>query len=207
MSNYLNTMSVLILAGGQSARMGEDKALIEVNHQPLLQRVCHVAVTVSSAVYILTPWPERYQTIVPAHCQFIPESQPNQGPLVALANGLKTLNTDWVLLLACDLPFLDPTLLQQWIKLLDQVPQSTLAVVPYHASRWQPLCGFYRRQCEGNLQRFIQQGGRSFQQWLPQIEVYSISIDPTQELMLLNCNTPTELERIRYIHGQVDERI
>lgn len=200
MSNHLQTLSVLILAGGKSSRMGEDKALIEVDHQPLLQRVCHVATQVSSTIYILTPWRERYQSIVPANCQFLPESQPNQGPLVALANGLTTLNTDWVLLLGCDLPFLDSTILQQWIKGLDQVPQSTLAVVPYQASRWQPLCGFYRRQCYVNLQRFIQQGGRSFQQWLPQIEVRSIPIEQTQELMLLNCNTPEELNRIRQIN-------
>jgi molybdopterin-guanine dinucleotide biosynthesis protein A len=90
MASHLQTLSVLILAGGQSSRMGEDKALIEVDHQPLLQRVCHVAITLSSAIYILTPWPERYQAIVPTDCHFLPESQPNQGPLVALANGLAT---------------------------------------------------------------------------------------------------------------------
>jgi molybdopterin-guanine dinucleotide biosynthesis protein A len=198
MASPIQTFSVLILAGGQSSRMGEDKALIEIDHQPLLQRVCHVAITVSSAVYILTPWLQRYQTIVPANCQFLRESQPHQGPLLALSNGLTILNTDWVLLLACDLPFLDSTILQQWIKRLDQVPQSTLAVVPYQGSRWQPLCGFYRRQCDVDLQRFIQQGGRSFQQWLPQIEVHSILIDQAQEFMLLNCNTPAELQKIRH---------
>ncbi len=202
MSNSLNTVSILILAGGQSSRMGEDKALIEVDEKPLIQRVCEVAMKVSSSIYIMTPWQERYQAIVPANCQFLPESQPKQGPLVALANGLTTIKTDWVLLLACDLPFLDYTILQQWMHQLDTVPESTLAVVPYQASRWQPLCGFYRRQCYPDLQKFIQQGGRSFQQWLPQIEVRSISLDSTQELMLLNCNTPAELQRIRHISSE-----
>jgi molybdopterin-guanine dinucleotide biosynthesis protein A len=202
MASHLQTLSVLILAGGQSSRMGEDKALIEVDHQPLLQRVCHVAITLSSAIYILTPWPERYQAIVPTDCHFLPESQPNQGPLVALANGLATLKTDWVLLLACDLPFLDGTVLQQWMKRLTQVPQSTLAVVPDQKSRWQPLCGFYRRQCQINLQPFIQQGGRSFQQWLSQIEVYAIAVKPDQELMLFNCNTPSDLQRMGHISNK-----
>lgn len=195
-------VSVLILAGGQSSRMGEDKALMVIDHKPLLQRVCDVAVQVSSSVYILTPWGERYRSIMPANCQVLPESQPSQGPLVALAEGLTTLNTDWVLLLACDLPFLDPIILQQWINQLDQVPESTLAVVPHQESRWQPLCGFYRRQCDVCLQQHIQQGGRSFQQWLPQIEVRPIPIDQTQTSMLLNCNTPTEFQRIRAINSE-----
>lgn len=189
MSNYL---SILILAGGKSSRMKQDKALIEVENQPLLQRVCETAIQVSTEVYILTPWQERYQSIVPTHCQFLLESQPHQGPLVALAEGISMINTEWILLLGCDLPFLDSTILQQWINSLDQIPLSTLAVVPYRNSRWEPLCGFYRCQCQDNLQSFIQQGGRSFQQWLPQIEVRPIEMNPPQDLMLLNCNTPSE---------------
>lgn len=205
MSNYSNYLSVLILAGGKSSRMGEDKALIEVENKPLLQRVCQVAIQVSTEVYILTPWQDRYQSIVPSHCQFILESQPNQGPLVALAEGISMINTEWVLLLGCDLPFLDPVILQQWINPLDQIPLSTLAVVPYRDSRWEPLCGFYRRQSQDNLQSFIQQGGRSFQQWLPQIEVRPIEINPPQDLMLLNCNTPMELQKVRQLKDQTQQ--
>ncbi|MGB3404950.1 MAG: molybdenum cofactor guanylyltransferase [Microcoleaceae cyanobacterium] len=202
MSNSINQLSVLILAGGKSSRMGQDKALIEINHQPLIQRVCNVAIKVSPAVYILTPWQDRYQAIVPAECQFISESQPNQGPLVALSEGISVLNTEWTLLLGCDLPCLDSTILQQWIHQLAQLPLSTLAMIPYRDSRWEPLCGFYRRQCQDNLQSFIQQGGRSFQQWLPQIEVCPIQLNPPQDLMLLNCNTPMELEKIRQLKGK-----
>ncbi|MGB3533438.1 MAG: molybdenum cofactor guanylyltransferase [Microcoleaceae cyanobacterium] len=202
MSNNLNQISVLILAGGKSSRMGADKALIEVNDRPLLQRVCQVATKVSTCVYILTPWVERYQSIVPSMCQLLQESQPHEGPLVALADGLTTLDTDWILLLACDLPFLKLSVLQQWINLINQVPTSTLAVVPYRDSRWEPLCGFYRRQCDVKLKQFIQQGGRSFQQWLPQIEVRPIVVDSTQGSMLLNCNTPEELQTIRHLNSE-----
>jgi molybdopterin-guanine dinucleotide biosynthesis protein A len=205
MSNSINQVGVLILAGGKSSRMGEDKALIEINHQPLLQYVCHVALQISSSVYILTPWQERYQSIIPEPCKFLSESLPNQGPLVALSEGISVLNTEWVLLLACDLPCLDSTILQQWTQQLEQIPLSTLAVVPERNSRWEPLCGFYRRQCQENLQQFIQQGGRSFQQWLPQIETRPIQLNPPHDLMLLNCNTPMELQKIRQLRDEAKE--
>ncbi len=191
-----NQVSALILAGGKSSRMGQDKALIPINHQPLLQRVCHVAIACCSSVYILTPWSEQYDSIVPSSCQFLPESQSGQGPLIAFAEGLKTLQTEWILLLACDLPQLNTPILQQWMTQLAQIPPSTLAVVPYHSNRWQPLCGFYRRQSQNHLQSFIQQGGRSFQQWLSQIEVHAIPVDETLEPMLFNCNTPTDVQQI-----------
>ncbi|MBC6417411.1 MAG: molybdenum cofactor guanylyltransferase [Prochloron sp. SP5CPC1] len=158
-------ISILILAGGTSSRMGRDKALIPINGVVMLERICLVATECSNSVQVVTPWPERYQHIVPHHCGFLPELG-GEGPLVAFAQSLPLVETEWVLLLACDLPLLLGKDIREWIGYLEVVKEEVVAVLPKSEKGWEPLCGFYRRRCLPNLTDFIAQGGRSFQSWL-----------------------------------------
>ncbi|MEO0374231.1 MAG: molybdenum cofactor guanylyltransferase [Cyanobacteria bacterium P01_A01_bin.17] len=186
-------VSALILAGGRSSRMGTDKALLPWKGIPLLERVCRVAGQCCSSVSVLTPWPQRYQPIISVPVQFIEEATPQQGPLIALGQGLEEISSPWILLLACDLPCLESQVLQVWSRKLRGLPESLLAQVPYHQERWEPLCGFYHRRCLPQLQSFIAQGGRSFQGWLEQIPVQKLAVNETTAAMLRNCNTPEDL--------------
>lgn len=187
----------LVLAGGKSSRMGEDKALLQFWGKPLLTRVCEVAENVKLPVYILTSWPEKYQEILPESYQFLLEKNPGNGPLVALAQGLQMISADWVLLLGCDLPLLNSEIIHHWMTQLKEVPEHVLAMVPYYQSSWEPLCGFYRKQALINLQGFIELGARSFQLWLSQIDVIKLSLGEEEAAMLFNCNTPEEFDKLK----------
>jgi len=199
-SNQL-PLSAIVLAGGQSSRLGQDKALIAPQGIPLLQQVCEVALECTDEVYVVTFWPKRYQEILPDACQIIQEvSLPGEtkphGPLVGFAQGMAQNSTDWVLLLACDLPNLKAEVLQSWITRLAQVQEEAIALLPRQAKGWEPLCGFYRRQCLPLLTEFIHQGGRSFQHWLAQHPVEELPVSDQQ--MFFNCNTPEDLELLRF---------
>jgi molybdopterin-guanine dinucleotide biosynthesis protein A len=188
------TLATVILAGGQSRRMGQDKALIEWDGQPLLVRTYETVRALSTVVCVMSPRCDRYRRLLPSDCLLLPEAQPD-GPLMALNQALPCLIVDWVLVLACDLPHLDGAILQQASQQLDQLPADVVAWVPRRGDRWEPLCGFYRRQCRAALQIFAQQGGRSFQRWLDTIPVQEWRLEHPQ--MLINCNTPDELEQAR----------
>ncbi|BAY12430.1 molybdenum cofactor guanylyltransferase [Calothrix sp. NIES-2098] len=205
-----NKLTAIVLAGGQSSRMGQDKALIPIQGIPMLQRVFSIAQACADTVYVVTPWPERYQHLLLPGCQFIqelpsspsslsshtphtshPPSSPSHGPLVGFAQGMAQVQTEWVLLLACDLPKLKVEVLQAWITRLDSVGDDAIAALAHHAKGWEPLCGFYRRRCLPELLDFINQGGRSFQQWLKQ---HPVQVLPVLEAeMFFNCNTPEDL--------------
>ncbi len=176
--------------------MGQDKALIEIEGVPMLTRVCAAALHCAQPVYILTPWPERYRAIAPASCHWLHESRSpdgaTTGPLVAFAQALDHLNTDWVLLLACDLPRINGAVLQQWSQQL--ATTTATAVLPQGNKGWEPLCGFYRRDCQVRLRAAIAQGTRSFQQWLAQETVQALQID--DPAVLWNCNTPQDLSNL-----------
>jgi molybdopterin-guanine dinucleotide biosynthesis protein A len=173
--------------------MGRDKALIEVQGVPMIRRVYDAARTVSDVVYVVTPRVEQYRSLVPSDAKFIAEVEP-QGPTIAFAQALIQVPTEWVLLLACDLPQLEGTMLSEWATMLDQVATEAVALLPKHEKGWEPLCGFYRSTCLAGLQQFIEQGGRSFQAWLATQGVQELPVrDP---FMLFNCNTPSDLEQV-----------
>jgi len=184
------SLSAIVLAGGRSSRMGYDKALIEISDVPLLRRVCDVALHCTHQVYVVTGWSDRYRAILPPNCHLI--ADPQQGPLVGFAQGLTHIQTDWVLLLACDLPRLRGEDLQSWIIGLETIAPDKIALLPYGQKGWEPLCGFYRRTCLFELQSFIAQGGRSFQSWLAYQSVQELRLENRD--VLFNCNTPKDLE-------------
>ena len=202
------TLSALILAGGHSTRMGQDKALLAIEGIPMLRRVCEVALACTPEVAVITPWPDRYQDIMPQGCRFIQEQPlpredfsehqvlpPSHGPLVGFAQGLEQVQTEWVLLLACDLPRLDPAALQQWSQNLTQVSEEAIAYLSKQPAGWEPLCGFYRRRCLPNLQAYIAQGKRAFQGWLNEQPV--AELPAPDAALFFNCNTPEDLAQLQ----------
>jgi molybdopterin-guanine dinucleotide biosynthesis protein A len=202
-------LTAIVLAGGQSSRMGQDKALISINGVPLLRQTCQVALECAAAVKIVTFQPQKYRTVIPPECVLVQERSLSStgddtphGALLGFIQGLADVTTPWVLLLACDLPYLQSNILQRWLRQLPE-PDSAIALIPRIQERWEPLCGFYHQSCLESLTQFMQQGGRSFQRWLTTIAVQQISFGADAELqhqeqrMLFNCNTPQDLAALQ----------
>jgi molybdenum cofactor guanylyltransferase len=195
-------LSAIVLAGGLSSRMGQDKALIMVDGMPLITRICGIAQQCADPVFVVTPWVERYRGVVDRGVQFVEEvwlgDEPN-GSLVGFVQGLAVVQTEWVLLLACDLPGLRVEVLREWIDRLKQTEE--VALLPKNPGGWwEPLCGFYRRDCLGDLTAYVEEGRRcsvvlSHQRWLSQRVVGELPL--LDYRMLLNCNTPEDLRGFR----------
>jgi molybdopterin-guanine dinucleotide biosynthesis protein A len=173
--------------------MGRDKAQIEINGVPMLRRVYDAARPYSREIYVVTSRGEAYRSLLPLDAKFMAEIEP-RGPAIAFAQAIPHLSTEWVLLLACDLPHLDEAQLKGWTALLDGVPNDAVALLPKHEKGWEPLCGFYRCICLPELAHFIDQGGRSFQKWLSNQCIQELPVSAPQ--VLFNCNTPDDLEHV-----------
>lgn len=183
------TLTTIVLAGGQSRRMGQDKALLERDRVPLLQRLVWLAQPLSQQVLVVTAWPERYG-FVAEDCAIVADRR-LEGPLVGFLEGLESgVETEWVLLLACDLPNLTAAAVQDWMRELAALPPGTIAYLPQGEKGWEPLCGFYRSSCRTSLEAFVQSGGRSFQRWLAGQSVAVLVV--VDRAILQNCNTPED---------------
>jgi molybdopterin-guanine dinucleotide biosynthesis protein A len=74
------------------------------------------------------------------------------------------------------------------------ISATTMAILPRSNQGWEPLCGFYRTACGAELTQFLNQGGRSFQQWLSQQSV--AELPTSHRRFLFNCNTPEDWLRL-----------
>ncbi len=186
-------LSVLILSGGQSSRMGTDKALLKIGERILIEKIASISMALSQQVYVLSFWPERYKSILPSGCHLIQEIKATEqigshGPLVAFAQALPHIQSEWVLLLACDLPRLKLEILKEGYLSL---PKEAIAYIPRQNSRWEPLCAFYNKSCYGSILDYLQTGRRSFQGWLNTIPASQWNTRDTS--ILFNCNSPEDL--------------
>lgn len=192
-------ITAIVLAGGNSARMGQDKARLIISGLPLLQQTCQIAQQCCHKVLVITPQQTTYHDIIPEDCQVISEERDagtlmGPGPLVAVLYARPYVLTQWFLLLACDLPRLTVDVLQIWQAQLRTVPETAIALLARNDKGWEPLCGFYRTRCLSSLEQYVDAGGRSFQTWLKHEKAAELTV--TNQEALLNCNTPADWQTI-----------
>ena len=194
--------TAIVLAGGESSRMGKDKALLTIGNGTLLSQICHVAAKYAQKVYVVTPWIERYRDILPPKCLLVKEKllgdARSNTPSIGFVQGLQLVETEWVLLLACDLPQLSSSQVKQWSLGLATVLPTEKAFLPRSPKGWEPLCGFYRRNCLSSLKTYIENGGRSFQPWLAENNVKELPVGDRS--CLFNCNTPQDWRSLNIEH-------
>ena len=103
-------VSVVVLAGGQSKRLGCDKSLLGLDGQPLLTRTVHRLAALSDDLIVVTNDPARYESLsLPA--RLVPDERPGEGSLMGIYSGLKVARHPHALAVACDMPFLNLSLL------------------------------------------------------------------------------------------------
>ena len=170
--------------------MGTDKALIEVAGQPLVLLAASRIAEVCGKVSIVGD-PAKYGKFgLPA----IADRFPGQGPLAGIEAALRTTDTDWNLIVACDMPALEPAILE---RLFSAGADCALPEYPDHTV--EPLCAVYHRRCHAEILTAIEQGIRKVTDALAHLElnhaITYISVSSAESFA--NLNTPEELRRYR----------
>lgn len=192
-------VSTAVLAGGQSRRMGRDKASLVPTDQPssLLGMVAGVLGAISDDVLVIGGTPEQG---VPPATRSVPDEPGHAGPLRGIAAALRAARHDWCLVVACDLPFLSPDLLR-WLCVertgVDAVVPLTRASGREAHGRPQPLHAVYHRRCLPVALDLLASTGRAG----ALLERVSVSFVEEDELRrfdptlrsLTNLNTPKDL--------------
>ena len=131
-------LTAFILAGGNSTRMGTDKAFVMLEGRTLLARALDVCRTITSDVQIAG-----HSKKVTPFAPVVEDAFPGCGPLAGIHAALRASQTDLNVVLAVDLPFVSSALLRF---LVAQARDSGAVVtVPRAGKGWQPLCAVYRR--------------------------------------------------------------
>lgn len=192
-------ISVVILAGGVSRRLGRDKAVEPFGDETLLHRVVRRASEVvgSNDVVIVVAQEgqaERAPADIPH--RLVVDVLPGAGTLGGIYTGLEAARNEWALVVACDMPFLSAPLLRYMAGLRNNVD----AVVPVIDERPEPTHALYSRRCLPAISERLQTGRLKASGFLESVRVRYVEEDEARRfdselLSFFNVNRPEDLAR------------
>jgi molybdenum cofactor guanylyltransferase len=176
----------LVLTGGQSTRMGKDKAAL-VLHGETQSVVCfNLLQTLCEAVYLSN---RQEQSELPGHADLpqIHDQYTNIGPLAGLLSAMATYPDAAWLVVACDMPYLTNAGLQRLINNRNPLNVATAFINP-QGDFPEPLCAIYEPLCREVLLSAHARGEYSLQAVLSQVDIERIML--TEASLLQSINTP-----------------
>jgi molybdenum cofactor guanylyltransferase len=197
-------ISTAILAGGQSRRMGQDKALLEVDGRALIEYVIDVANRVSDETLIVASDRPEYEQF---GSRVVADKFPQSGSLGGIYTALSESTNDDCLVLACDMPFVNEKLLRFMIDSFENAD----ALVPSLAAErsdqggsetLETLHAIYSKACIPAIERQLNAGVFKVIGFFSEVNVQKLpeekilEYDP-QLLSFFNANTPEEFEWAR----------
>jgi molybdopterin-guanine dinucleotide biosynthesis protein A len=207
-------LTVCIQAGGQSSRMGEDKALKTFLGRPLIQRVIERLSPIADEVIVTTNHPKDYSfldtSVRPVghsvrRLRLISDLKPGRGALGGLYTAIASASNPFVAVVACDMPFASATFFEAATKLI--VQEEADVVIAREAPQaeragksegYEPLHAVYRREtCLPAIEKAINADQWKVIAWFPEVKVRVLTTDEIKQydptgLAFWNVNTPEE---------------
>ena len=189
-------LTVCIQAGGQSSRMGEDKALKTFLGRPLIQRVVERVSPIADELLVTTNRPAEYSFL---HLRLIPDLKPGRGALGGLYTAIASASQPFVAVLACDMPFASAALLETATRIT--VQEGADVVLAKGEQGYEPLHAVYRREtCLPAIEAAIAADQWKVIAWFPEVKVRVLNADEIKAtdplgLAFWNVNTPDEFAK------------
>ncbi len=219
----MNTASGIILAGGQSRRMGRDKAWSEFQGRALIEHVMASLEQVCAEIIVVANNQTPYRKLA---ARVVSDILPDHGSLGGIYSGLHAAQFDHAIVVACDMPFLNPLLLRHMLTLADEyevvVPSAVNEWQPVHRPKYagsgagrggpdagsklptakdsnlHPLHAVYAKQCLQPIETHLRAGDLRIISFYPEVRVRVLSQIELEQLdpkhlSLFNANTPEQL--------------
>jgi molybdopterin-guanine dinucleotide biosynthesis protein A len=182
-----------ILAGGLSRRMGRPKAFIELAGRPIIERVIAVLRETFPEVFIVSAEREAF---APLGLRVVPDQHARAGPLGGAHAALAAAEREQVLIVGCDMPFLNAPLLRR----IAERAAGRDAAVPRGPDGLHPLHAVYGKRALAPIAAALDRGALKFVDVLPALDVAEIAEDEMRALdpdllSLFNVNRPEDLAR------------
>lgn len=190
-----SSIAAAILAGGRARRYGgRDKSRLVVDGRPIIVRQVEVLERIASPVIVIANDPVRFEDLhLPVHADVVPDA----GALGGIYTALATSGADGVIVVACDMPFLEEPLLRRLVELTGEADGSWV-----RTSRGpEPLLACYRREAASAIRRELDAGrmragdlGHVLR--MAEINEAELARFGPAEKLLLNVNSPDDYENL-----------
>jgi len=185
-----------ILAGGESSRMGREKALLEIGGEPLIVRTARLVESVAKGATVVG----ESAAIRALGLPVLADDWPGAGPLGASATALRAAKGPWSLVVACDLPYLT----KEWLEHLiaRAVASEADAVLAMNARGAEPLSALYRKRAEPAIRAALERGTRKVTDGLASLRIEVIEPAEwkrfdSEGYLFKNMNSPEDYEEAR----------
>jgi molybdopterin-guanine dinucleotide biosynthesis protein A len=198
-------LTIAIQAGGDSQRMGSDKALLPLAGRPLIEHMLNRIDDLGNEILVTTNRPQDYEFL---GVRLVSDPVPGLGVLNGLHTALDAAREKSVLVLACDLPFVSRPLLEHLVSLASQAD----VVVPHHEDGFEPLHAIYKKQaCLPAIGAVLAAGEKRLLSFYPMVHVLHVErsdlsrLDP-RGLSFFNVNTLEDLAQAERILSEGEMR-
>ncbi len=200
-SSIVKSASAIILVGGRSARMGQPKATLRLGGKTLIERtVFELRRAFDDILVVAAPQSAAIELPALGAVTIVHDDDAYQGPVGALARGLRAARHELAFACSCDLPMLRSEVASWLISLVGDFD----AVIPQVGERLQPLHAVYRRLCAGALGAMLARGEHRLTAIADAVNSHIVSeaeyrrTDP-DALSCFNINTPEDYARAKIL--------
>ena len=185
--------AAFVLAGGQSTRMGADKAFVQLEGRTLLAHALALAKSVTPDVRIVGS-PQKFA----AFGEVVEDEFPQHGPLAGIHAALRRSSSELNLMLAVDMPFVEVPFLEYLFQEAARL-ESVMVTIPRAAGAWQTLCAVYRKPFANLAEQALRQGKNKIDPLFRETTIQILDVPALTKHnfslnMFRNVNTPEELE-------------
>lgn len=185
-------LSAIILAGGKSIRMGEDKGLVLYKNKPMIQHLLDLFKLLNISTIIIANNDEYKRFGVPVY----PDVIKNKGPLGGLYAGLYHSKSEKNIVVSCDVPCLSKQLIEY---LILNSCHSNATVISFN-DKIQPLTAMYSKKLKNKILLNLFNSRLKMKDFLQEVGFQELIVDESNvvnvEKDLINVNTKEELKRL-----------
>lgn len=181
----VESFGAIILAGGESSRMEQDKGLMLYKGQPMIQWVINAVLQVTENIVIVA----NDKTYEKFGYPVIPDKVKKAGPLAGMAAGMSAADWGKSWILACDAPSIQPDLLNR----LRVAMGNRMAAVPRYNGRLYPLSAFYDHDILPVLEKYLAQGELKLTTLVEGIDSVIFDASNYAPVNFMNINSPKDL--------------
>ena len=180
----------ILLAGGKSSRMGSDKGFLKLNGATFMSLIIEAVQPLVNDIIIVSNNSE-YDIF---NLKRVDDIVKDAGPLAGLFTGLFYSETEYNLVLSCDVPLINNAVLD---KLIEGLDSDTDVIQLQSQGKTMPLIALYKKQCMHQCLDQLKKGERRLRMAVEGLNTKTIALDPDLDPFVRNINTLSELTQLK----------
>jgi molybdenum cofactor guanylyltransferase len=186
----IDNITAVILAGGKSSRMGEEKALLKIKDHTFIELIFSTLSKIFKNIIISSDETGKYGFL---NCEVIRDIFPDSGPLSGIYSSLIYTKTDYIFLTSCDMPMINDELISFILK----NAHNGIINIGKNKNDFFPLLGIYPKSLSSDLEYFLNNNGKRVRDFLNNSQIGYNTIDLSGfNPFLVNINTHSDYEKM-----------